>query len=211
MEKILIRFDERNFNIRKRSIDAMAIKLNDLMTAFYKLNIVSKDGINLNELLHNDNYINELISQRSDVAKLNFKNISELHKLFLEQNAFIHFNEVRTAVLTEFKKAHIPLNYFTLANGLISVNEKEVLELQEHFKKYTDNDQEVQAYKELKKLTDSINDLIDNMNEISRKSVISPRGFNMSLLKFDSGDVRPSLEGVQLIAKHIKLINNETH
>ena len=211
MEKILIRFDERNFNIRKRSIDAMAIKLNDLMTAFYKLNIVSKDGINLNELLHNDNYINELISQRSDVAKLNFKNISELHKLFLEQNAFIHFNEVRTAVLTEFKKAHIPLNYFTLANGLISVNEKEVLELQEHFKKYTDNDQEVQAYKELKKLTDSINDLIDNMNEISRKSVISPRGFNMSLLKFDSGDVRPSLEGVQLIAKHIKLVNNETH
>ena len=211
MEKILINFDERNFNIRKRSIDAMAIKLNDLMTAFYKLSVVTKEGVNLNELLHNDQYINELISQRDDVAKLNFKNISELHKLFLEQNAFIHFNEVRTKVLTEFKKAHIPLNYFTLANGLISVNEKEVQELEENFKRYAETDEEIQAYKELKKLTNSLNELIDSVQDTSKRSVINPRGFNMSLIEFRNGEIRPSIEGVRVIAKQLNIVENISH
>ena len=211
MEKILIRFDERNFKIRKRSIDAMAIKLNDLMTAFYKLSVVTKEGVNLNDLLHNDQYINELISQRDDVAKLNFKNISELHKLFLEQNAFIHFNEVRTKVLTEFRKAHIPLNYFTLSNGLISVNEKEVQELEENFKKYAETEEEIQAYTELKKLTNSLNELIDSVNDNSRRSVINPRGLNMSLIEFINGEIRPSLEGVRVIAKQLNFAENISH
>ena len=211
MEKILINFDERNFNIRKRSIDAMAIKLNDLMTAFYKLSVVTKEGVNLNELLHNDQYINELISQRDDVAKLNFKNIAELHKLFLEQNAFIHFNEVRTKVLTEFRKAHIPLNYFTLANGLISVNEKEVKELEENFKKYAVTDEEIQAYKELKKLTNTLNELIDSLQDNSKRSVINPRGFNMSLVEFRNGEIRPSIEGVKVIAKQLNFAEDISH
>jgi len=208
MDKILINFDERNFNIRKRSIDAMSIKLNDLMNEFYKLNIITKDGVNLNELLYNENYINELISQRDDVAKLGFKNISELHKLFLDQDIYNQFTEVKNKVLTDFKKAHIPLNYFMLSNGLISVNKTELEALAEGYKTYAESDKEKFAYEELNKLTECLNEIMENINEISKRSIINPRGMNMNLIDFKDGKVRPSIEGVRTLSK--QLVNHLT-
>jgi hypothetical protein len=208
MDKILINFDERNFNIRKRSIDAMSIKLNDLMNEFYKLNIITKDGVNLNELLYNENYINELISQRDDVAKLGFKNISELHKLFLDQDIYNQFTEVKNKVLTDFKKAHIPLNYFMLSNGLISVNKTELEALAEGYKTYAESDKEKFAYEELNKLTECLNEIMENINEISKRSIINPRGMNMNLIDFKDGKVKPSIEGVRTLSK--QLVNHLT-
>ena len=58
MNKELINFNENGFNDRKRKIDAMAIKLNDLMAAFYELSLNAEKGIDINELLYNDSYIN---------------------------------------------------------------------------------------------------------------------------------------------------------
>ena len=70
---------------------------------------------------------------------------------------------------------------------------------------------ETQEYKELKKLTNSLNELIDSVQDTSKRSVINPRGFNMSLIEFRNGEIRPSIEGVRVIAKQLNFAENISH
>lgn len=201
MDKILIRFDERDFLNRKRNIDAVCFELNKLIDSLYTLNIVGDSGINLNDLLHDDMYLNKLISQRKDVVKMGFRNINELHRLYIDDIDYDSFQEVRKNVLTTLKKVRVPLNYYSLVNGLISINEKEVEKLKLNFQHYAENNEQVQAYFYLKDICDTVNKLND---KFASGSILNGRGINMHLFRYSEGKITPSLNGVNTVSQSIE-------
>tara|TARA_R100000656_G_scaffold121487_1_gene96496 strand:- start:690 stop:1310 length:621 start_codon:yes stop_codon:yes gene_type:complete len=205
MKKILIHFYESEYSTKFNNINSLSIELNNLLTAFYKLELEAKDGIILEELLYNPNYINVLLSQRKNVSELNFKNINELYKFFVDSNLFIEFSTLRNSVAAMFRKRHIPVSYFLIENDIIKIDNKAVKALKKQFEVYAETDAEISAYNQLKAVCDAVNKVQGNLETTSGNRIITNRGLNNQILRCDNGTLTPTVNGVKMMSKSICL------
>jgi len=203
MEKILISVDESGYRMKLNKIKSCSIELNKLLEAFLKLQIIADDGINLELLLYNSNYINELLSKRKDIKKLNFKNISELHKLFLDQDKYNAFENERIRVSQIFKKEHIPLNYYNVEQGFINLDNEQLEITKEGFKNYAETIAEITAFKKLQKVCEAINEFNNSLNVHSSSKLVTPRGLNVRFARFIDEQLTPTIQGVKLASQCI--------
>tara|TARA_R100000656_G_scaffold120218_1_gene94381 strand:- start:130 stop:741 length:612 start_codon:yes stop_codon:yes gene_type:complete len=202
MEKILIHFDQSTYQTKKLKLEKLATQLNNLTTTFYKLEVIGKTALNLNYLLYNDNYINELISIKDEVQVLKLKNINELYKLYVDQEHYSEFETIRQSVKTEFEKTHTPLTYFKLSKGVIILQNKELDNLKEQLSVYAETPAEIMSYNALKTVCKAVN----NFNEKNSTKLFTARGISNTLIKYNDGTITPTINGIKELAK-TNLIN----
>lgn len=208
MDKILISVDTISFTKKLNSIKSLSIELNKVLEAFLKLGVIAKNGIQLENLLYDETYINKLLSERKDISKIGFKNHNELHKFFLDQNDYNAFNTERIRVSEIFKKLHIPLNYYCVDNGFIDIVEDEIETLKDGFRQYATTPAEINAYNELTKVCKAINDFNNSLNIHSSGKLVTPRGLNIRFAQFDNEQITPTIQGVKLVSQCVTLNND---
>ena len=203
MERI-IDFNNTGFAKRINDLKSVALDLTKLLESFYDLQVIAEKGLKIDKLVYDENYLNDLISNSSEVKKLNFKNNKELHKFYIDENDHKLFEANRIDVKERLTRLHIPTDYFTIKNSLVEFKPNVENNIRKQFETRISSESELEA-------NDMLNDLLESVNNIQNLCGASAqvvRGMNIDLrhwFSINNGEVKASMHGIKKLSELISL------
>jgi len=203
MERI-IDFNNTGFANRINELKSVALDLTKLLESFYDLQVIAENGIKIEKLVYDENYINDLLSNNSDIKRLNFKNNKELYKFYINESEHLEFENNRLNVKERLTRLHISTDYFTIKNSLVEFKPKVEDNIRKQFETSISSKSELEA-------NDLLNNLLESLNKIqnlcgSNAQII--RGMSIDLRQWfsiNNGEVKASMQGIKKLSELISL------
>jgi len=203
MERI-IDFNNTGFANRINELKSVALDLTKLVESFYDLQVIAENGIKIEKLVYDENYINDLLSNNSDIKRLNFKNNKELYKFYINESEHLEFENNRLNVKERLTGLHISTDYFTIKNSLVEFKPKVEDNIRKQFETSISSESELEA-------NDLLNNLLESLNKIqnlcgSNAQII--RGMSIDLRQWfsiNNGEVKASMQGIKKLSELISL------
>jgi len=203
MERI-IDFNNTGFANRINELKSVALDLTKLVESFYDLQVIAENGIKIEKLVYDENYINDLLSNNSDIKRLNFKNNKELYKFYINESEHLEFENNRLNVKERLTRLHISTDYFTIKNSLVEFKPKVEDNIRKQFETSISSESELEA-------NDLLNNLLESLNKIqnlcgSNAQII--RGMSIDLRQWfsiNNGEVKASMQGIKKLSELISL------
>jgi len=203
MERI-IDFNNTGFANRINELKSVALDLTKLLESFYDLQVIAENGIKIEKLVYDENYINDLLSNNSDIKRLNFKNNKELYKFYINESEHLEFENNRLNVKERLTRLHISTDYFTIKNSLVEFKPKVEDNIRKQFETSISSESELEA-------NDLLNNLLESLNKIqnlcgSNAQII--RGMSIDLRQWfsiNNGEVKASMQGIKKLSELISL------
>jgi hypothetical protein len=203
MERI-IEFNNTGFANRINELKSVALDLTKLLESFYDLQVIAENGIKIEKLVYDENYINDLLSNNSDIKKLNFKNNKELYKFYINESEHLEFENNRLNVKERLTRLHISTDYFTIKNSLVEFKPKVEDNIRKQFETSISSESELEA-------NDMLNNLLESVNKIqnlcgSNAQIV--RGMSIDLKQWfsiNNGEVKASMQGIKKLSELISL------
>jgi hypothetical protein len=200
----IIEFNETGFSKRINDLKSVALDLTKLVESFYDLQVIADKGIQLNKLVYDENYINDLLSNSSEVKRLKFKNNKELYKFYVNESEHLKFESNRLKVKERLTRLHIPTDYYMINNSLVEFKVGLQDSIKKQFETRLTSDSELAA-------NDLLNDLLESVNKIQSLCGVNSqvvRGMNIDLRQWYSlrnGEVKASMQGIKKLSEFISL------
>lgn len=203
MERI-IDFNNNGFANRINELKSVALDLTKLLESFYDLQVIADNGIKIEKLVYDENYINDLLSNNSDIKRLNFKNNKELYKFYINESEHLEFENNRLNVKERLTRLHISTDYFTIKNSLVEFKPKVEDNIRKQFETSISSESELEA-------NDMLNNLLESVNKIqnlcgSNAQIV--RGMSIDLRQWfsiNNGEVKASMQGIKKLSELISL------
>jgi len=203
MERI-IDFNNTGFANRINELKSVALDLTKLLESFYDLQVIAENGIKIEKLVYDENYINDLLSNNSDIKRLNFKNNKELYKFYINESEHLEFENNRLNVKERLTRLHISTDYFTIKNSLVEFKPKVEDNIRKQFETSISSKSELEA-------NDLLNNLLESLNKIqnlcgSNAQIV--RGMSIDLRQWfsiNNGEVKASMQGIKKLSELISL------
>jgi len=203
MERI-IDFNNTGFANRINELKSVALDLTKLLESFYDLQVIAENGIKIEKLVYDENYINDLLSNNSDIKRLNFKNNKELYKFYINESEHLEFENNRLNVKERLTRLHISTDYFTIKNSLVEFKPKVEDNIRKQFETSISSESELEA-------NDLLNNLLESLNKIqnlcgSNAQIV--RGMSIDLRQWfsiNNGEVKASMQGIKKLSELISL------
>lgn len=203
MERI-IDFNNTGFANRINELKSVALDLTKLVESFYDLQVIAENGIKIEKLVYDENYINDLLSNNSDIKRLNFKNNKELYKFYINESEHLEFENNRLNVKERLTRLHISTDYFTIKNSLVEFKPKVEDNIRKQFETSISSESELEA-------NDLLNNLLESLNKIqnlcgSNAQIV--RGMSIDLRQWfsiNNGEVKASMQGIKKLSELISL------
>ena len=203
MERI-IDFNNTGFANRINELKSVALDLTKLLESFYDLQVIADNGIKIEKLVYDENYINDLLSNNSDIKRLNFKNNKELYKFYINESEHLEFENNRLNVKERLTRLHISTDYFTIKNSLVEFKPKVEDNIRKQFETSISSESELEA-------NDMLNNLLESVNKIqnlcgSNAQIV--RGMSIDLRQWfsiNNGEVKASMQGIKKLSELISL------
>lgn len=203
MERI-IDFNNTGFANRINELKSVALDLTKLLESFYDLQVIADNGIKIEKLVYDENYINDLLSNNSDIKRLNFKNNKELYKFYINKSEHLEFENNRLNVKERLTRLHISTDYFTIKNSLVEFKPKVEDNIRKQFETSISSESELEA-------NDMLNNLLESVNKIqnlcgSNAQIV--RGMSIDLKQWfsiNNGEVKASMQGIKKLSELISL------
>jgi hypothetical protein len=203
MERI-IDFNNSGFANRINELKSVALDLTKLLESFYDLQVIADNGIKIEKLVYDENYINDLLSNNSEIKRLNFKNNKELYKFYINESEHLEFENNRLNVKERLTRLHISTDYFTIKNSLVEFKPKVEDNIRKQFETSISSESELEA-------NDMLNNLLESVNKIqnlcgSNAQIV--RGMSIDLRQWfsiNNGEVKASMQGIKKLSELISL------
>jgi len=200
----IIEFNEVGFAKKINDLKSVALDLTKLVETFYDLQVIADKGIQINKLVYDENYINDLLSNNSDVKRLKFKNNKELYKFYVNESEYLEFEKNRLNIKERLTRLHIPTDYYTIKNSLVEFKPGIEENIKKQFETRLTSDSELVA-------NDLLNDLLESVNKIQSLCGVNSqvvRGMNIDLRQWYSlknGEVKASMQGIKKLSEFMSL------
>lgn len=200
----IIDFNSVGYAKRINELKSVALDLTKLIDSFYKMEVIADSGIQLNKLVYDENYINDLLSKKSEVKKLKFKNNKELYKFYINESEHKDFESNRIHCMQRLSLHHIPTGHFKIDSGVVMFRDGVQEDIKKQFETRLTNDSEFVA-------NDLLNGLLESVQKIQDLCGVNSqvvRGMSIDLRQWYSlkdGEVKTSMQGIKKLSEFISL------